>query len=119
MPKDNGNGREEFNRRYFQDDPNNMTPHDCLQNTKFLEIAQFTGKIQEAVKNIKNDINVLFNQNRDISSQLDRLSASIKSLETKVEVIKVKFGIYGLVVGVIVSAVMQVIMLYVKKEMGG
>ena len=90
----------------------NMTPtHNCEQQDKFLDIASFTGKIEEAVVNMRGDINVLFDQNREILKALSNLKQDVNT-------IKIKFGILGVVIGIFGSGLFQIGITFLGKIIG-
>jgi uncharacterized protein YoxC len=94
-------------KRFYQDGPE----HDCQQTEKFMEIAKFTGQIDESVKNIKSDINVLFDQNRKIIARLDALTIDVVK-------VKMKFGLIGAAIGGVSSVVGNFIMMYMRNKGG-
>ncbi len=57
-----------------------------------IKVATFMGQIKEATTNIKADINVLFDQNREIIRDTNKLNREVSSIKLKL------FGI-GLVGG--------------------
>lgn len=69
-----------------------------------LKMAEFVGQSKEAVINIKADINVLFDQNREIIKGINKLSNEITSIKIKL------FGI-----GVAGAMLFEVVMAFIKK----
>lgn len=85
-----------------------MTPlHNCEQQEKFIEQAGFMGNVTASLDSIRGDINVLFDQNREILKTLG-------NLKDEVTTIKVKFGVLGLVVGILGSGIFQIGMTFIK-----
>jgi hypothetical protein len=76
--------------------------HECQQHEKFLEFAVFTGKITQAVEDIRKDIDGLATGIRDFQR-------CISSLKKEVTTMKVKFGYIGIGIGVVGSTLVQVV----------
>ena len=72
-----------------------------------LEVATFMGQIKEAVCNIKADINVLFDQNREIIKDITKLREEITGIKIKL------FGI-----GVAGAGLFELILILIKKWIG-
>lgn len=83
-------------------------PHNCEQQEKFIEQAGFMGNVTASLDSIRGDINILFDQNREIIKTLS-------TLKDEVITIKVKFGVLGLVIGVFGSGLLQAGLLIIKK----
>lgn len=77
-----------------------MSGHECQQFEKFMEIANFTGKIEQAVTDIRSDIDGL-------GDTIRGLSKCVRDTKLDVTRMKVKFGFVGIGVGIIGSAVVQ------------
>jgi hypothetical protein len=72
-----------------------------------IEVATFMGQIKEAVINIKADINVLFEQNREIIKDITDL---------KQEIMGIKMKLFG--IGVAGAALFELILIFIKKWIG-
>jgi hypothetical protein len=76
--------------------------HDCHQQEKFLELAHFTGKIEQCVLDLRSDIDGL-------GANIRNLSKCITNTKLDVTKIQAKFGVVGLLIGVVGSTVVQVV----------
>lgn len=72
-----------------------------------IEVATFMGQIKEAICNIKADINVLFDQNREIIKDISDLRQEITGIKIKL------FGI-----GVAGAGLFELILIMIKKWVG-
>lgn len=94
--------------RLFQDGPEH---HDCQQLDKFLAIAELTGTIKQTNVTYKEQIDRLFEQNREIIVRLDALTIDVVK-------VKMKFGLIGAAIGGVSSVIGNLIIVYLRSKVG-